>query len=69
MVGSMAVVGMLTRCAKIHTMCGLKTTQMNFQRSLIPEHKPYDFELGQNAVKVIKDIYCAKVKGQLITIE
>ena len=33
-VGSIVVVGALTRCALLHSVCILKTGQMNMQKSL-----------------------------------
>ena len=62
MVGSIVLGGVLTH-ALLHSICDLKAAQINVQCSLIQEFLLYEFELGHNAVKAIKNICCAKVEG------
>ena len=69
MVGSMVVVGALTRCALLHSVSDLKAAQMNMHRYLIREIKLYEFELGHNTTETTKNISGAKVKGPLIIIQ
>ena len=38
MIGSIVVVGVLTRCALLHPLYDLKAAQMNIQSSLFREH-------------------------------
>ena len=45
-VDSIVVVGVLTCCALLHSMCNLKATQMNVLYSFIWEFMLYEFELG-----------------------
>ena len=59
-VDSIMVVGALTRCTSIHTMCELKSVQMNVKRCPIRKLAPYKFKLDHNAAKVTKNICCAK---------
>ena len=59
-VGSIVVVGGLTRYALFHFFCNLKALQMNMQFSLIWEFKLYKFELGSNTIEVTKNICCTK---------
>ena len=54
------VVGALTHCALLHSICDLKATQMNMQFSLIEELMFYEFKLGHNVMEVTKNICCAK---------
>ena len=58
--GSIVLVGALTRCALLHSMCDLKATQMDIQRSLIRKIMLFEFELDQNAAEATKNICCAK---------
>ena len=61
--GSIMVVGVLTYCELLHSVCDLKAAQMIVQRSLIWELMLHELELGHNAVKAIKNICCATGKG------
>ncbi len=56
MVGSIVVVGALTCCALLHSMCDLKVTQMNMQHNLIQELMLYEFELDYITVEATKNI-------------
>ena len=47
MIGSIVIVGDLTRYALLRFVCSLKVAQMNVQSSLIQE-----FELGHNVAKL-----------------
>ena len=47
----------------LHSVCNLKTTQMNVQRSLIRELMLYEFDLGHNATEATKKNTCAKAEG------
>ena len=60
MVDSIVVVGALTRCALFLSVCDLKATQMNVQRSLIHKNMLYLFSLGHNATEATKDICYVK---------
>ena len=63
MLGSVVVVGALTCCALLDSMCDLKATYMNVQCNLIWEVIFYKFELGNNAVtEATKNICCVKSK-------
>ena len=59
-VGSIVVVGVLTHCALLHSMCDLKFTQMNMQHSLIWELMLYKYKLSHNTMEATKNICCAK---------
>ena len=48
--GSIMVVGVLTHCALIHSVCNLKATQMNEQCSRIQEFIFYEFKLGNSTI-------------------
>ena len=52
---SIVVVGALTHCALLHSVCDLKAAQMNMQSSLIQELLLYKFKLSYNTVKAIKN--------------
>ena len=54
------LVGALTHCALLHSVCDFKAAQMNVQRSLHWELMLYESELSHNAVEVIKNNCCAK---------
>ena len=56
-VGSIVVVGALTRCALLHSECDFKVTKLNVQHSLIQELMLHEFE---HSAEVIKNIYCTK---------
>ena len=45
--GSIMVVGVLTCCSLLHTMCDMKAIHMKGQCRIIQEHMLYEFELGQ----------------------
>ena len=62
-VGSVVVVGVLTRCALLHYVCNLKTAQITVQRGLILKLMLSGFELGYNALEAIKTIRCMKGTG------
>ena len=66
MVGSIVLVGVLTCCTLLHSMCGLKAAQMNVQCSLFQELILYGFKLGHKAAEAIKNICYAKGEGMLI---
>ena len=59
-VGSIMVVGALTRCTLLPLQCDLKAALMNSQRWLILVLMLYEFELGRNSTKGIQNNYCAK---------
>ena len=61
MVGSIVVLGALTCCALVHSMCDLKTTQENVQYELIWN---FEFEYGYNATEATKNL-CAKGDGKV----
>ena len=63
MICSIAVVGVLTWCALLHSKCDLKATKMNMHCSIIWELILYQFELGHNIVEATKKICCAKSEG------
>ena len=65
MVASIVVVGVLTCCTLFHTVCDLKTTQMNMQYNLIWELMLYEIELGHNMTEATKNIYCMKGEGAI----
>ena len=60
---SIVLVGALTHCVLLHSMCDLKAAQINVQRCLIWELMPYEFELVHNTVEATKNICCAKGEG------
>ena len=60
MVGSIVVVGVLTRRALLHTVCDLKAAQMNVQHNLIRKLMTYKFELGHDIEEASKNIRCAE---------
>ena len=53
----------LTYCVLFYSVCDLKTSQMNVQRSRIREIMHYKFELGRNSAEVTKNICCEKGEG------
>ena len=63
MVGSIVVVGVLTCCALLNSVCNLKGAQINIQCNLIQELMLYKFKLVHNATEATKNICCAKGKG------
>ena len=58
--GGKVVVGALTRCALLHSVCDFQVTQMNVQRSLIRELTLYKFELSHDAVEATEKICYTK---------
>ena len=56
LVGSIVVVGVLTHCALLYSMCDLKAVQMNMCCSLFWELMLHVFELGYNFMEATKDI-------------
>ena len=63
MVRSILLVGVLTCCALLHSVCNLKAVQRNVQHSLIKELMLYKFKLGDDAAKTTKNICCVKGEG------
>ena len=61
-VGSSVVIGVLTLCIFLHSMCDLKTTQMNMQHSIIQGLMLYEFKLGHNTAKATKNIHSVKAE-------
>ena len=61
--GSIVVVGALTRCSSLHLVCDLKTALMGMQRILIRELMPYECELGHDATEATQNICWAKGDG------
>ena len=61
MVGIIAIVGALTRCALLQSMCDLKAGQMNMQHSILQEFMPYESVLGHDAAEATRNICCVKV--------
>ena len=61
--GSIMVLGALTHCALLHSMCYLKTARINVQCHLILELMLYEFELGHNEAESTKNICWAKGEG------
>ena len=62
-VGSIMIIGALTCSALLHSVCDLKSAQMNGQYSLIQEPMFCEFELSHNSVEATKNIYCGKGEG------
>ena len=60
MVGSIVVVGALTRCALLHCVCDLKAAQINVGYSLIRELILYEIELSNKVAEATKKICWAK---------
>ena len=56
MVGSIIIVGALTRSALIRTVCHKKVAQINVQRCLIRERLLYEFKLADKAVEATRKI-------------
>ena len=54
------VVGALTCCALLHSVCDMKTTKLNIQCCLIKQLRLCKFELGHNATEATKTICCTK---------
>ena len=65
---SILVVGSLTRCVLLHSMCNLKAAQMNMECNLICELKLYEFRMGSNAAEATKNICCVKGEGNHSTV-
>ena len=65
MVGSIVVVGALTHCALLHSICDLKVALINVQHCLIWELLIYDLKLGHNVMEITKNISCVKGDGTL----
>ena len=57
MVGSIVVVGALSRFSLLHSMRDLKVAQMNVQRCLIREFVLYELELESNTAEANKNIW------------
>ena len=54
-VSRILVVGILTHCALLHSVCDLKATQMNVQHSILWEFMFYKFKLAHNAMEATKN--------------
>ena len=52
-IGSVMVVGVLTRCALLHFVCDLKSQQINVYWSLFKELIIFKFDQDHNAAKII----------------
>ena len=63
LVDSIEVVGALSRCTLLHSVCNFKATQMNVQHSLIQQPMLYEFKLGRNTTEATKNICCARDDG------
>ena len=69
-VGSIVVVGALTRCALLPSVYDLKASHMNVQCCLIQELTLKEFELSYNsAVAIKKHLLCERLITQLITLQ
>ena len=64
-VGSIVIVGALTCCALLHSLCDLKDMQMNVQYSIIWEIMLYEFKLCHKAAEATKNISYAKGQGAI----
>ena len=60
------VVGALTLCALLHSVCDFKYAYMNKQHSLIWKLMLYEFQLANNDMEASKNIFLQKVKVQSI---
>ena len=60
LVGSIMIVAALTHCELLHSVCDLKTTQMNMQHNLIWELMLYKLKLVHNVMEAAKNICCAR---------
>ena len=58
------VVGAMTCCAFLHSICNLKAAQINMQCSLIWEFMIYKFKLGHHISQVTKNI-CLKSECEI----
>ena len=54
------VVGALTNCVLLHSMCNLKATQMNMQCSVMWELMYYELEVAHDAMEATKNICFVK---------
>ena len=69
MVGSIVVVGVLTRCTLIHFVCDLKVVWIKVQCCLIWELMLNDFKLDHKQPQKQAETFVeGKVKVQLITV-
>ena len=57
---SIVVVGALTRCKLLHSVCNLKAAQKNVPCGLIWELMLYLFKQGHNASEAAKNVRCSK---------
>ena len=65
-VGSIVEVSALTCCVLLHSVCDVKSAQMNVQRCPNRELMPYDIELGHHAAaEATKTICCTKGEGAI----
>ena len=65
-IGSIVVVGALTRCALRLPACDLKAVQMNVKRSLCWELTLHEFEPGRNAAEATKNICWIKGESAVV---
>ena len=61
--GNVAIVGALTCCVLLHSLCDLKPGQRNVQQGLIWDLLRYEFEQGHNPTEETKNICRAKREG------
>ena len=64
-VGSIVVVGALTRCALLQSVYDVKAVQMNVLSSLIREFMLYEFELAHYAAEATTNICCTKCEDTI----
>ena len=67
LLGSIVVVGTLTRCVLLHSVCNLKAAQMIVRRCWIWELKLCQFEFAIRRLKQQKTFVEQNLKAQLIT--
>ena len=63
LVGSIVIVGTLTCCTLLNSVCGLKVAKMNLQSSLVWKLVLDKFELNYKPAKTTKDICFVKGEG------
>ena len=64
-VSSMVVVGVLTHCAILNSVCDLKTAQMNMQRGIIRKLMAYEFKLSHSVMEATRNISYAKSESAI----
>ena len=60
MLGNIVIFGVLTRWELLHSVSGLKATQMNVQYSLIGELRLYEVKPDHYTAEAAKNIYRTK---------